>query len=78
LLTGGTAKFTGSNFTPNSTVTVTYKEGNNPAISEPSVKASCAGGISVSVAIPGGVARTDKITVCDVIKTCATETVTVL
>src|SRR5581483_2874305 len=70
---GGTASFTGSNFTPNSTVTVSYQKGNNAAVALPSVHASCGGKISVSASIAGGLARTDKITVCDVIKQCVTE-----
>jgi hypothetical protein len=57
---------------------VTYKKGGAAATSLPSVHASCAGGISVSEPIAGGIARTDTITVCDTIKGCISETVTVV
>ena len=74
---GSTARFSGSNFTPNSTVTVTYKVGTT-YITEPSVTASCTGGISVSVVTNSGVARTDHVVVCDIKKSCVTETLTIL
>ncbi len=78
LVTGGTANFKGANFTPNSTVTVSYQKGGSTPVALPSVKATCAGGISVSASIGGGLARTDYIQVCDVVKHCVTETDTVV
>ena len=78
VLLGGQANFTGSNFTPNSTVTVSYKQGNNSPTSLPNVKASCGGGISVSATVPGGLLRTDHVIVCDVVKGCISETITVV
>jgi eukaryotic-like serine/threonine-protein kinase len=73
-----TASFTGSNFTPNSNVTVSYKQGAGTPTPLPSVKASCSGGISVSVTVPGGIVRTDHVIVCDVAKGCISETINVL
>ena len=75
---GGTAKFTGSNFSPNSYVSVSYKQGSGTPSPLPSVKASCVGGISVSVTVPGGLLRTDHVVVCDVAKSCVSETINVI
>ncbi|HVH62480.1 MAG TPA: hypothetical protein VNA65_02660, partial [Candidatus Dormibacteraeota bacterium] len=75
---GGTAKFTGANFTPNSTVTVSYKQGSGTPTTLPSVTANCAGNISVSVNVPTGVLRTDHVIVCDIAKGCASETINVV
>jgi len=74
---GNNASFTGSNFTPKTSVTVTYKVGTT-SYTEPSVTVTCSGTISVSVKTKAGVARTDHIVVCDLIKSCITETVGIL
>jgi hypothetical protein len=71
--------FTGSNFTPNSNVTVSYKQGGGSPSSLPSVKATCTGGISVSATAPAALLpRTDQVIVCDVVKGCVSETVNVV
>ena len=74
---GSKATFSGSNFTPNKPVSVTYEKGSTstPLLS---VTASCTGGISITVTTPTGIARTDHVVVCDVSKGCATETLGIL
>ena len=78
MVLGGQANFTGSNFTPKSSVTVSYKQGANAPTPLPSVTASCGGAISVSVTVPGGLLRTDHVIVCDTVKGCITETINVV
>jgi hypothetical protein len=76
---GSSASFTGSNFTPNSSVTVSYRQGTSTNWTPlQSVTASCGGDVSVTVKVPNGVVRTDHVLVCDVKKSCVTETINVL
>ena len=77
---GGQANFTGSNFTPKSTVTLSYyapQTASSPTRTW-TVTASCAGGFTTSVTTAGGVIRTDKVVACDVVKPCASATINIL
>jgi len=81
VLGGGTANFAGSNFTPNSRVTLSYYAPGTSTTPTTtwSVTASCAGSFSTSVVTKGGlVARTDKVVACDIKKSCISATITVL
>ena len=77
---GGIASFTGSNFTPNSSVSLSYYAPQSAAAPTTtwSVKATCAGGFTTSVTTNGGVVRTDKVVACDVAKGCVTAKINVL
>jgi len=77
---GGSASFTGSNFTPNSSVSLSYYAPQSAAAPTTtwSVKATCAGGFTTSVTTNGGVVRTDKVVACDVAKGCVTAKINVL
>jgi len=77
---GGSASFTGSNFTPNSSVSLSYYAPQSAAAPTKtwSVKATCAGGFTTSVTTNGGVVRTDKVVACDVAKGCVTAKINVL
>ena len=74
MIGGGKATFTGSNYTPNGTVTLKYYA--PQTASSPTttwlVKASCAGTISTNVTTKGALlVRTDKVIACDAVKGCA-------
>jgi hypothetical protein len=79
---GGTrASFTGANFTPYSSVTLSYyaPQGSSTPTATWSVTALCDGSISTSVTTKSGlVVRTDKVVACDIRKGCASATITVL
>ena len=78
---GSQANFSGSNFTPNSTVTLTYyapQTATSPSKTW-TVKASCAGTFSTSVTTNGTlIARTDKVVACDVAKGCVSARINIL
>jgi hypothetical protein len=80
VILGGIANFTGSNFTPNSSVSLSYYAPQSAAAPTKtwSVKATCAGGFTTSVATNGGVVRTDKVVACDVAKGCVTAKINIL
>ena len=74
---GAKASFSGTNFTPNATVTIRYyapQTAGSPT-SQFTVKASCTGTISfqVTTKVAVLVARTDKVTACETAKGCAPE-----
>ena len=80
VLLGGTARWTGANFTPNSSVTLSYY---SPSTAGTPTKtwsaiAACGGGFTTSTTVPGGLLRTDKITACDIRKGCVSATVSVV
>ena len=77
---GNVAKFTGSNFTPNSSVSVSYRVGTSTTWTPlPGVQASCAGGISVTTPKTSiGVVRTDHARACDASKGCVIETINII
>ena len=78
---GNRASFSGSNFTPYSSVTLSYyaPQSSSTATSTWSVTALCDGSFSTGVTTKSGlVIRTDKVVACDIRKGCATATITVL
>jgi len=80
VILGGIANFTGSNFTPNSSVSLSYYAPQSAAAPTKtwSVKATCAGGFTTSVTTNGGVVRTDKVVACDVAKGCVTAKINIV
>jgi protein kinase-like protein len=74
VLGGAKANFTGSNYTPNGTVTLKYyapQTASSPFTTW-TVQASCTGAISTNVTTKAGlVTRTDKVVACDAVKGCA-------
>ena len=79
LLSGGNATVSGSNFTPNATVSLTYYAPSTTAYKTWSVTASCSGTFSVTFATkPTLIARTDKLTACDAVKGCASATIKIV
>ena len=78
---GGAASWSGSNFTPNRSVTLSYyaPQGSSTPYKTWSVSASCSGTFSTSVATKTGlVLRTDKVVACDVYKGCVAATISIL
>jgi len=80
VLLGGIANFTGSNFTPYSSVTLSYYAPQTAPtpVKTWSVKASCSGSFTTSVTTNGGVVRTDKVVACEVVKGCATAKINIV
>ena len=78
---GSSAVVTGSNFTPNGNVTISYfvPQGSKTPSETWSVRASCTGTIYVSfITEPTLVLRTDKLVACDVVKRiCPTALITI-
>jgi Protein kinase domain len=71
---GAKASFTGSNYTPNGTVTLKYyaPQTSTTPYTTWTVKASCTGTISTNVTTKGALlTRTDKVVACDAVKGCA-------
>jgi serine/threonine-protein kinase len=66
LIAGGPITITGTNFTPNKSVTVAYyKGGSTTAYSTKTVTVACNGTFSTTVNSPGGALRTDHVTATD-------------
>ena len=64
LISGGSVTITGTNFTPNKLVTVTYYQGGS-LYSTKIVTAACNGSFSTTVTTPSGAVRTDRVTTTD-------------
>jgi len=82
LLSGGNASISGSNFTPNSNVTLSYyaPKGSSTPYKTWSVKTSCAGAFPTQTFAtkPTLLVRGDNVVVCDVAKGCATATINIV
>ena len=81
LLSGGNASVAGSNFTPNSTVTLTYyAPSTGPAYRTCTVTAACNGSFPTQTFAtkPTLVLRTDKVVACDVKKGCVSATINIV
>ena len=81
LLSGGNATVSGSNFTPNSSVTLTYQAPSNGAAYRTwTVTVACNGTFPAQTFAtkPTLLLRTDKVTACDVKKGCATATISIV
>ena len=82
LLSGGNATISGSNFTPNSTVTLSYYAPQNSATATQTwtVTVACNGTFPAQTFAtkPTLVLRTDKVVACDVKKGCASATINIV
>ena len=80
LVSGAKATISGSNFTPNSNVTVSYYAPSSTLYRTWTVTATCSGTFSFSFATKGTlVPRTDKVVACDVFKApCASAVIKVI
>jgi hypothetical protein len=72
--------YTGSHFTPNTSVTLTYrrKSATGALWTSWSVTVDCSGGFTTSVKTPTGVAETDYVRACDVTNGCFEAKITLL
>ena len=81
-LSGGNASVSGSNFTPNSTVTLSYyaPAGSGTAYRTWTVKAACNGTFPTQTFAtkPTLVVRSDKVWACDVVKGCWSATINIV
>jgi hypothetical protein len=81
LLSGGSATVSGSNFTPNKYVTVSYyaPKGSSPAYITKSILANCSGQFSWTFATkPTLVVRSDQVVACDVVKNCVSASINIV
>jgi serine/threonine protein kinase len=79
LLAGGPITITGTNFTPNKSVTVAYyKGGSSTPYSTKTVAVGCSGSFSTTVTSPGGALRTDTVTATDTAGRSASATVRIV
>ena len=70
---GTTVSYTGTSFTPNSTVTLKYLRGTaNTVYATWTASVGCNGKFTTSVKTPTGVIETDHVTACDTTKGCVT------
>jgi hypothetical protein len=80
-LSGGNASVAGSNFTPNSTVTLTYyAPSTGTAYRTWTVTAACNGSFPTQTFAtkPTLLIRTDKVVACDVKKGCVSATINIV
>ena len=82
LLSGGSASISGSNFTPNSNVTLSYyaPKGSSTPYKTWSVKTSCTGAFPTQTFAtkPTLVPRSDNVMACDIAKPCVTATINIV
>jgi hypothetical protein len=79
LLAGGPITITGTNFTPNKSVTIGYyKGGSSTPYSTKTVIVGCDGSFVTTVTSPGGALRTDTVTATDTAGRSASATVTIV
>jgi hypothetical protein len=79
LLAGGPITITGTNFTPNKSVTVAYyKGGSSTAYSTKTVTVGCNGSFSTTVNSPGGALRKDTVTATDTAGRSASATISIV
>ncbi len=79
VLLNGNATINGSNFTPNTTVTISYYAPAGTLWKTYTAVASCTGTFSKTFPTrPALVARTDSVTACDVKKGCVSATINIL
>jgi serine/threonine-protein kinase len=74
---GGKASFSGSNFTPNTQVTLKYYKA-SVLTTTWYVISGCTGKFATSVTTASGILRTDKVTACDLYSRCASATITII
>ena len=77
LIGGGTVTITGTNFTPNKPVTLTYYKGNS-LWSTKTVTVACNGSFTTTVTTPGGVVRTDHVTATDTLGRTASAPISII
>ena len=79
LLAGGPITITGTNFTPNKSVTVGYYQGNSTTPSSTkTLIVGCNGSFSTTLTSPGGALRTDHVKAVDTAGRSASATVTII
>jgi hypothetical protein len=77
LIGGGTVTITGTNFTPNKSVTLTYYKGGAFSYTK-TVTVACNGSFSTSVTTAGGVVRTDRVDALDTAGRSASATISII
>ena len=77
LIGGGPVTITGTNFTPNKSVTLNYYKG-SALYSTKTVTVGCNGSFSTTVNTPGGVVRTDHVTATDTAGRTASATISII
>ena len=77
LIGGGTVTITGTNFTPNKSVTVRYYKGGS-LYSTKKLFVGCNGSFSTTVTTPSGAVRTDHVTATDTAGRTASATISII